>query len=113
MKVDSFGQSHVEGVLEIVVESFFEFLMLIEKGESNKVIKTTQFNITSSRSHTILEIILKHKGGRATYLTLCDLAGSERFSDEKLKNKLLLNESRNINKSLSTLTRYTFLTKGD
>lgn len=113
VKIDSFGQSHVEGVLEIVVESFLEFLMMIEKGETNKVIKTTQYNMTSSRSHTILEIILKQKSKKPTYLTLCDLAGSERFSDEKLKDKLLQTESRNINKSLSTLTRYDLLTKGD
>lgn len=105
VKVDGLGQSRVEGVAEIVIESFFEFLMLIEKGESNRIIKTTQFNLTSSRSHTILEIILKNKNQKETILSLCDLAGSEKFS-EQIKDKSLLMESKNINQSLSTLTRY-------
>lgn len=106
VKVDGLGQSRVEGVAEIVIESFFEFLMLIEKGESNRIIKTTQFNLTSSRSHTILEIILKNKNQKETILSLCDLAGSEKFSEDKIKDKSLLMESKNINQSLSTLTRY-------
>lgn len=105
IKVDSFGQSHINGITEIMVESYLEFLMLIEKGETNKVIKSTQFNQKSSRSHTILELVINGSGKSKTYLTLCDLAGSEKFTEEKASDKALLTESKNINKSLSTLTR--------
>jgi hypothetical protein len=79
--------------------------MLVEKGETNKVIKTTHFNLKSSRSHTVLEIVLQKANKKESRLVLCDLAGSERFTDEKAKNKVLLTESNNINKSLSTLAK--------
>jgi centromeric protein E len=93
----------VEGVTEFVLESFLQFLMLVEKGETNKVTKATQFNLKSSRSHTILEIVLQKADKKESRLVLCDLAGSERFTDEKAKDKVLMAESNNINKSLSTL----------
>lgn len=81
--------------------------MLVEKGETNKIFKSTQFNISSSRSHTILEICIRKKGTtKESVLTLCDLAGSEKFTEESIKDKSLMAESKNINRSLSTLTRY-------
>lgn len=105
VKVDGMGQSRVEGVTELELDSFFEFLMFLERGEAYKIMKTTQFNLSSSRSHTILEISVKIRGKKEALLSLCDLAGSERFSDEKIKDRSLLIESKNINQSLSTLTR--------
>lgn len=105
VKVDAIGIARVEGAMEILVESMAEFLLLLERGETQKITKATQFNVASSRSHTVLELSLKGKGEKEITLSLCDLAGSEKFSDDKLRDKSLLAESKNINRSLGSLTR--------
>jgi hypothetical protein len=44
-------------------------------------------------------------------MLLCDLAGSEKFTDGQLKNRGHMMETRNINQSLSHLGRYSRFTR--
>jgi hypothetical protein len=108
LKEDQHGQIHIEGLTEISITSYEEFALILSKGESNRFKRNTALNECSSRSHSIIEFICYgYKGieGPCPKLTLCDLAGSEKFTDDQLKNKSHMAESRNINQSLSHLGR--------
>ena len=101
----------VAGVSEIAgVSSVEEIMELLHKGNRNRTTEPTSANITSSRSHAVLQVIveLKEKGQGLTShvqvgkLSLIDLAGSERASVTNNKGIRLL-EGANINRSLLAL----------
>ncbi len=85
-------------------EGVFE---LMKRGSHNRVVSATRMNFESSRSHSIFIITLTQKD-RATMesksgrLYLVDLAGSEKVKKTLAEGKLL-EEAKNINKSLSAL----------
>ncbi len=85
-------------------------MLLLARAEANRFKRNTALNESSSRSHTILEISSTFKN-KASKLQLCDLAGSERFTEGQLKNKGHMIETRNINQSLSHLGRYSPVTR--
>ncbi len=66
--------------------NFESILKLIEQGNVNKTIAETKMNATSSRAHTIVELVFKqtfrNESGnlmqRQASINLIDLAGSER-----------------------------------
>jgi len=101
----------VAGVSEIGgIESVDAIMELLQKGNKNRTTEPTAANITSSRSHAILQVIIEQseKGqGMAGNiqigkLSLIDLAGSERASVTNNKGIRLL-EGANINRSLLAL----------
>lgn len=99
----------VEGLSEFIVQGKPDCFNLILKGNSTKAIRHTKFNLFSSRSHTILQVqlesnIANKKGNlKSSKLSLCDLAGSEKFDKEGQMVNGHLREMTQINKSLTTL----------
>lgn len=108
LKDDRSGQVHIEGITELAIQDLEEFDLLLQLGEMNRFKRNTALNECSSRSHTILEVRITNQDSSDTghaRLMLCDLAGSEKFTDDQLRNKMHQIETRNINQSLSHLGR--------
>ncbi|PKA49590.1 Kinesin-like protein NACK1 [Apostasia shenzhenica] len=110
----------VEGIKEEVVLSPAHALSLIAAGEEHRHVGSTNFNLLSSRSHTIFTLTIEstpcgdHSEGEAvnlSQLNLIDLAGSE--SSRAETTGLRRKEGAYINKSLLTLgTVISKLTEG-
>ena len=49
----------MEGLSEVKIDNFADAIKLISKGEKNRAIRKTIMNAKSSRSHTILKIIIE------------------------------------------------------
>ena len=107
---------YVEGLQEFVVRSYEEAEAQVNFGLENRAIAPTLMNATSSRSHTVLTLVIEQRGdgedGRRPSLThtrtlrskllLVDLAGSERVR-KTISKGARLDEARSINTSLSAL----------
>ena len=111
---------YVEGLQEYVVRSYEEAEALLNLGLENRAIASTLMNTTSSRSHTVITVIIEQKGNipgssenasslsSSVYrvlrskLLLVDLAGSERVRKTVSKGTRL-DEAKSINTSLSAL----------
>lgn len=87
---------------EEVVTSCNQVMEIIFKGERNRHIAATDFNLRSSRSHSIVQIIIEIEENShvsTCCINLIDLAGSEKAAEEIERRK----EGAYINKSLLTL----------
>ena len=106
---------YVDGQSEWAVRTPGDIYALLKRGASNRATSFTMMNDVSSRSHAVFRItveqmtILEKGGGnnqvsqiKVGKLNLVDLAGSERIRVTGAKGKQL-EESKNINKSLSAL----------
>ncbi|PUZ77891.1 hypothetical protein GQ55_1G409300 [Panicum hallii var. hallii] len=100
----------VDGIKEEVVLSPAHALSLIAAGEEHRHVGSTNFNLLSSRSHTIFTLTIEsspcgeaNEGEAVTFsqLNLIDLAGSE--SSRAETTGLRRKEGSYINKSLLTL----------
>ncbi|KAK1798859.1 hypothetical protein P4O66_007141, partial [Electrophorus voltai] len=98
---------YVKGCTERFVSSPEEVMDVIDEGKANRHVAVTNMNEHSSRSHSIFLIRIKqehldtaHK--RMGKLYLVDLAGSEKVSKTGAAGAVL-DEAKNINKSLSAL----------
>ncbi|BBN02137.1 kinesin family member 19 [Marchantia polymorpha subsp. ruderalis] len=99
----------VAGLKRIQVSSAEKILELLNQGNARRKTESTDANATSSRSHAVLEIVVKRKQ-RNTYraqvlrgkLALVDLAGSERASETNNAGQKL-RDGANINRSLLAL----------
>lgn len=108
IREDSQG-TYVEGIKEEVVLSPAHALSLIASGEEHRHVGSNNFNLLSSRSHTIFTLTIEsspsgESGGedvRLSQLNLIDLAGSESSKTET--TGLRRKEGSYINKSLLTL----------
>ncbi|GAB4851508.1 Kinesin-like protein KIN-7K, chloroplastic [Ancistrocladus abbreviatus] len=110
----------VEGIKEEVVLSPAHALSLIAAGEEHRHVGSTNFNLLSSRSHTIFTLTIEsspcgeNSEGEAVNLSqlhLIDLAGSESSKAETMG--IRRKEGSYINKSLLTLgTVISKLTEG-
>ncbi|GFP84313.1 kinesin-related protein 11 [Phtheirospermum japonicum] len=107
IREDSQG-TYVEGLKEEVVLSPAHALSLIASGEEHRHVGSNNFNLLSSRSHTIFTLTIESSahgedaGGVAlSQLHLIDLAGSE--SSKTGTTGLRRKEGSYINKSLLTL----------
>ncbi|XP_055960089.1 kinesin-like protein KIN-7C, mitochondrial isoform X2 [Mercurialis annua] len=101
--------TYVEGIKEEVVLSPAHALSLIASGEEHRHVGSNNFNLLSSRSHTIFTLTIEssprgeNEGEEVTLsqLNLIDLAGSESSKTET--TGLRRKEGSYINKSLLTL----------
>ncbi|XP_075708100.1 kinesin heavy chain isoform X7 [Rhinoderma darwinii] len=97
----------VKGCTERFVSSPEEILDVIDEGKSNRHVAVTNMNEHSSRSHSIFLINIKQENVETELklsgkLYLVDLAGSEKVSKTGAEGSVL-DEAKNINKSLSAL----------
>lgn len=98
---------YVKGATERFVSSPEEVFEVIEEGKSNRHIAVTNMNEHSSRSHSVFLINVKQENLEnqkklSGKLYLVDLAGSEKVSKTGAEGTVL-DEAKNINKSLSAL----------
>ncbi|KAI8620944.1 P-loop containing nucleoside triphosphate hydrolase protein [Chytriomyces sp. MP71] len=100
---------HVGGLTETHATSPVDIESIVSRGEANRHSGGTNMNEHSSRSHTILRILIqsqrkgdKRSGIRVSCLNLVDLAGSERAAHTGAEGKRL-KEGGSINKSLLAL----------
>merc|ERR1712223_86558 len=98
---------YVKGATERFVSSPEEVLEVIEEGKSNRHVAVTNMNEHSSRSHSVFLINVKQENLEnqkklSGKLYLVDLAGSEKVSKTGAEGSVL-DEAKNINKSLSAL----------
>uniref|UniRef100_A0A8C6S7V9 Kinesin-like protein n=1 Tax=Neogobius melanostomus TaxID=47308 RepID=A0A8C6S7V9_9GOBI len=98
---------YVKGCTERFVSSPDEVMDVIDEGKSNRHVAVTNMNEHSSRSHSIFLINIKQEHVETEQklcgkLYLVDLAGSEKVSKTGAAGSVL-DEAKNINKSLSAL----------
>ncbi|XP_011628945.1 kinesin-like protein KIN-7D, mitochondrial isoform X1 [Amborella trichopoda] len=100
--------TYVEGIKEEVVLSPGHALSFIAAGEEHRHVGSNNFNLLSSRSHTIFTLMIEssahgddYDGVILSQLNLIDLAGSESSKTET--TGLRRKEGSYINKSLLTL----------
>lgn len=99
--------TYVKGATERFVSSPEEVFEVIEQGKSNRHIAVTNMNEHSSRSHSVFLIQVKQENMETQKkllgkLYMVDLAGSEKVSKTGAEGTVL-DEAKNINKSLSAL----------
>ncbi|XP_044221314.1 kinesin heavy chain-like isoform X2 [Thunnus albacares] len=97
----------VKGCTERFVSSPEEVMDVIDEGKANRHVAVTNMNEHSSRSHSIFLINIKQENVETETklsgkLYLVDLAGSEKVSKTGAEGAVL-DEAKNINKSLSAL----------
>ncbi|KAI8980520.1 kinesin motor domain-containing protein [Pilobolus umbonatus] len=105
---------YVTPLTEEVVTNSSDVITLIERGEANRHISSTDYNLHSSRSHTIFQMVIESRERtsmsyginnrskeaiKISQLNLIDLAGSEKATSNEERRK----EGAYINKSLLTL----------
>ncbi|KAL1488944.1 hypothetical protein ABEB36_014728 [Hypothenemus hampei] len=114
LREDTKGRSvQVSSLTEISTTSTDEVMQLLQKGNKARTVEPTAMNQTSSRSHALLSVTVRHtipvnkkdhlqmkiKQGK---LFMIDLAGSERANKTRNRGKRL-QEGAHINRSLLAL----------
>ncbi|CAG5896730.1 kinesin-like protein KIF2C isoform 2-T3 [Menidia menidia] len=103
---DDRQQVQVVGLEEVYVSSTEDVIKIIQMGSACRTSGQTSANANSSRSHAILQIVLR-RNDRATTLhgkfSLVDLAGNERGTDVSSNDRGTLVETAEINRSLLAL----------
>ncbi|XP_070774834.1 kinesin-like protein KIF2C [Enoplosus armatus] len=103
---DERQQVQVVGLEEVYVSTAEEVIKMIQMGSACRTSGQTSANANSSRSHAILQIVLR-RNDRATTLhgkfSLIDLAGNERGTDVSSNDRSTLVETAEINRSLLAL----------
>ncbi len=97
----------VVGAAEVPVRSADEAMEVVKRGAVNRRVAETKMNRESSRSHSVLILMIAKQDGdaiRFSQLFVCDLAGSESAHKTQVSGTQLT-EAGYINKSLLTLGR--------
>jgi kinesin family protein 5 len=98
---------YVKDLTEMPVSNFSDVLYIIKEGQNNRQKAVTNMNEHSSRSHSVFQISISQENSQTQKkltgkLYLVDLAGSEKVSKTGAEGTVL-EEAKNINKSLSSL----------
>ena len=100
------GEVYVQGLSDEYVSSAADIMALLAIGEKHRTVASTDMNEVSSRSHSVLIIVvtqkLKDGSTRIGKLNMADLAGSERIERTNATG-VTLEEAKMINQSLSAL----------
>ena len=102
---DGKGNICIVGLVEKHTKNIEELLDIIDFGLKSRTVGITGANLDSSRSHGILQIVIKTKDKKEVYskISFIDLAGSERAVDTIDTNKRTKIDGAEINKSLLAL----------
>ncbi|XP_040212615.1 kinesin-like protein KIF19 [Rana temporaria] len=109
LRDDSKGIIQISGITEFCPSSAEEAMALVQRGNKHRTQEPTAANKTSSRSHAILQVVVKKNSklgtpdeARIGKLLLIDLAGSERASQTQNRGRRM-KEGAHINRSLLAL----------
>ncbi|KAL3877693.1 hypothetical protein ACJMK2_035359 [Sinanodonta woodiana] len=110
LREDSKGGVQVAGLVELKARSTEEVMRLLMQGNKERTQEPTAANKTSSRSHAVLQVIVRQQNKarnimqevRTGKLFLVDLAGSERAANTHNRGKRMV-EGAHINRSLLAL----------
>ncbi|XP_073501893.1 kinesin-like protein KIF19 [Phyllobates terribilis] len=110
LREDSKGNVQIAGITEFYTYSAEEAIVLLKKGNRHRTQEPTSANKTSSRSHAVLQVIVKHRSKsqkvhdelRTGKLFMIDLAGSERAAQTQNRGQRM-KEGAHINRSLLAL----------
>ena len=101
---DGKGNICIVGLVEKHTKNIEELLNIIDFGLNSRTVGITGANLDSSRSHGILQLVLKTKDKDIySKISFIDLAGSERAVDTIDTNKRTKIDGAEINKSLLAL----------
>ncbi|XP_013995548.1 kinesin-like protein KIF2C isoform X2 [Salmo salar] len=100
---DEKQQVQVVGLQEMYVSCAEDVIKMIEMGSACRTSGQTSANANSSRSHAILQVILRRRNQVHGKFSLVDLAGNERGIDVRSSNRQTLVETAEINRSLLAL----------
>eukprot|EP00747_Dinoflagellata_sp_TGD_P162684 gnl/TRDRNA2_/TRDRNA2_180553_c0_seq1.p1 gnl/TRDRNA2_/TRDRNA2_180553_c0~~gnl/TRDRNA2_/TRDRNA2_180553_c0_seq1.p1 ORF type:complete len:1036 (-),score=198.18 gnl/TRDRNA2_/TRDRNA2_180553_c0_seq1:71-3178(-) len=101
----------IAGISEVGgLESAKEIMALLHQANKNRMTEATAANVTSSRSHAVLQVVVEQRDRTAGIvaqvnvgkLSMIDLAGSERASVTNNRGMRMI-EGANINRSLLAL----------
>ncbi|XP_036453552.1 kinesin-like protein KIF2C isoform X1 [Colossoma macropomum] len=100
---DENQQVQVVGLQEMPVSSVDDVIKMIEKGSACRTSGQTFANANSSRSHAVLQVILRRRKQLYGKFSLVDLAGNERGTDVSSNDRQTMVETAEINRSLLAL----------
>ncbi|XP_023865878.1 kinesin-like protein KIF2C isoform X2 [Salvelinus sp. IW2-2015] len=100
---DEKQQVQVVGLQEMYVSCAEDVIKMIEMGSACRTSGQTSANANSSRSHAILQVILRRRNQLHGKFSLVDLAGNERGTDVSSNDRQTLVETAEINRSLLAL----------
>uniref|UniRef100_A0A673YCY4 Kinesin-like protein n=1 Tax=Salmo trutta TaxID=8032 RepID=A0A673YCY4_SALTR len=100
---DEKQQVQVVGLQEMYVSCAEDVIKMIEMGSACRTSGQTSANANSSRSHAILQVILRKRNQLHGKFSLVDLAGNERGTDVSSNDRQTLVETAEINRSLLAL----------
>ncbi|CAG8493568.1 12723_t:CDS:10 [Ambispora leptoticha] len=96
----------IAGLQEYAIDNVESLMQVFDYGNTIRSTGSTGANEDSSRSHAILQVVLKHKKNKKKFhgkLNFIDLAGSERGADRGDADQKTRMEGAEINKSLLAL----------
>ncbi|OWZ14861.1 Kinesin [Phytophthora megakarya] len=102
----------IQGLSSERISSFTDAMKIIHQGHLNRCVRETESNLSSSRSHAIVQLnVTTHWPApsgegqvlRRARLNLVDLAGSEKWNTDVEMEDVRSQELKNINTSLSAL----------
>ncbi|KAM4632494.1 kinesin-like protein KIF19 [Discoglossus pictus] len=110
LREDSKGAVQIAGITEFSTSNANEIMQLLRRGNKQRTQEPTAANKTSSRSHAVLQVIVKqkskvkaiHEEVRVGRLFMIDLAGSERAAQTQNRGQRM-KEGAHINRSLLAL----------
>ncbi|XP_071976434.1 kinesin-like protein KIF19 isoform X1 [Engystomops pustulosus] len=110
LREDSKGNVQIAGITEFFTHNAEEAMVLLRKGNRHRTQEPTAANKTSSRSHAVLQVTVKHRSKannvhdevRVGKLFMVDLAGSERAAQTQNRGQRM-KEGAHINRSLLAL----------
>ncbi|XP_077130881.1 kinesin-like protein KIF19 isoform X1 [Ranitomeya variabilis] len=110
LREDAKGNVQIAGITEFYTYSAADAIVLLKKGNRHRTQEPTAANKTSSRSHAVLQVIVKHRSKsqkvhdelRTGKLFMIDLAGSERAAQTQNQGQRM-KEGAHINRSLLAL----------
>lgn len=95
---DKNNNIQIQGIVEQVATNAKQLLQIMDTANKARTTHSTVANDTSSRSHSICQVIMRKNGADIGKLVLVDLAGSERAQDTQSNNRQRRMEGAQINK---------------